>query len=694
MRRRAPRNKISDRRADEAGKYPIKPAGSFLQKPSGVCLICLLFFGLTFWAFAPALQTDFQLFDESAELFLNAHMNSGLGWQNLRWALFSMEYSNWYPLTWISHMLDFKLFGTHAWGHHLTSVLLHAANGVLLFLVLKKMTGAMWRSLIVAALFALHPLRVESVAWISERKDVLCAFFGLLALWTYAHYAGESKIQSPKTKVYYGLTLLFFAFGLMSKSMLVTFPCLLLLLDFWPLERISDFRFPISDLKSLLLEKVPFFVLVVPVSIAVYFAQKEGGQFLLRFPPGFRLETALMDYARYLGKMFWPANFSVLYPYPDHWPAGQLVFAALLILGISILAIALRRQRPYLLVGWFWYLGTLVPVIGLIPLGAQSMSNRYTYIPMIGILLTVVWAVADLSKQWRRQTALMAAFVGLILSLCIWRTRAEIVYWQTSETLWSRAVAVTKNNFMAHYCLGLVLSHTDLDEALAEYQKSVDIYPNYADSQRELGLSLGKAGRYPEAAPHFEKAIQLDPQNSWSYHDLGVAFLKTDRIADAVPPFLKAIEVEPQNAGYKNDLGLVLFSSGHQAEAVSNFLATAQSDPAGFDRFLQAMQFDTNHVLLINNLALSFATNPDPKLRNGKYAVRLATRACEMTGYETNFYVGTLAAAYAEDGRFDEAVSNAQLACSLTSVTNQPELMGKYQALLDLFRSHRPYPYR
>lgn len=319
------------------------------------------------------------------------------------------------------------------------------------------------------------------------------------------------------------------------------------------------------------------------------------------------------------------------------------------------------------------------------------MSNRYTYMPMIGILLLLVWMVDDLSKQWRRRAILMAAIVVVILGVCVARTRGEIVYWKNSETLWSRTVSMTKNNFMAHYCLGLVLSHTFPDEALAEYQKSVDAYPDYADAQRELGLLLSNGRHYSNAIIHLEKAIQLDPQNSWTYHGLGATLSKMGRIGDAVPFFLKAVEVDPQNAPYKDDLAQILFFSGHQADTVSNCLATARSDPAGFARLLDAVQFDTNHIDLINNLALCFATNPDPKLRDGKYAVRLATRSCEMTGFRTNYFVGTLAAAYAEDSRFDEAVSNAQLACSLASAAGQQELLKKYQALLELFRSHQPY---
>ena len=663
----------------------------FFVKPAGIFVICLLFFGLTVWTFFPVLQTDFQHFDDGAIFLDNAHVNTGLSWQNLRWALFSTDYSYSYPLTRISHMLDFELFGRDPCGHHLTNVLIHGANGVLLFLVLKRMTRRLWCSLIVAGLFALHPLRVESVAWISERKDVLSAFFGFLALWTYARYTEEFKAHSNKAKLFYGLTLLFFAFGLMSKSILVTFPCLLLLLDIWPLERWRE-----KDKWNFAIEKVPFFLLVLPVSILTWFATKGEGQFLLHFPVSFRLETALMCYARYLGKMFWPTNFSVLYPYPDSWPFGQLLIATVVILGMSVLAFSLRRQRPYLLVGWLWFLGTLVPVINLIPLGAQTICNRFTYIPMIGILFLVVWAVGDISKQWRQRTAIIVAFVALTMAACIIRTRAEIVYWKNAETLWRRAAAVTTNNFMAHYCLAETLSSTKPDEALVEYQKSVAIFPDYASAQVGLAYALKNDGRVSDAFVHLEKAIELEPQSSRAHDGLtfriGELLLQLNRKNDAIPHLLKAVEIDPHNTRFKDVLGTALLSTDHGTEIVSNFLATVRSDPASFGSFLEAVQFDTNRVGLINNLAWAFATNPDSKLRNGKYATRLATRACEMTDFKANYCVGTLAAAYAEDSRFDDAVSTAQLACSLaTAATNQPDPLKKNQALLELFRSRQPY---
>ena len=675
----------SSRRANDAARHPIKPADSFFHGRAGLFLICLLLFGLTVWVFAPALRTNFQFYDESGEMLTNPHENTGLSWQNLHWALSSLEYSNWYPLTHISHMVDFKMFGKDPWGHHLTNVLLHAANGVLLFLVLRRMSGALWRSLIVAALFAMHPLRVESVAWITERKDVLCAFFGLLALWTYARYSEESKTQGGGSKLFYCLTLLFFAFSLMSKSMLVTFPCLLLLLDFWPLQR---WRW--KSKWSLMMEKVPFFLLVVPVSIAAYVAQQRGGQFMFHFPLGFRLETAVMGYGRYIGKMLWPANFSVLYPYPDFWPTGQLLCAAALILGMSVLAIVLLRHRPYLLIGWLWYLGTLVPVIGLLPLGAQSMSNRYSYIPMIGILVLLVWAVDDLPKRWRQRMVLIATVVAFTMVMCVSRTRAEIVYWKDGETLWSRAIAVTGNNFMAHYCLANTLPPTKADKEVVELQKSVALYPDFYEAQLVLGKLFLVNSHYSEAIGPLEKAIQLNPQNGWAYHDLGVTLYQLNRTSDAVPPLLKAVEKDPQNSGYKNDLSGAL-SNKSDSGAISNFLATVRSDPAGFGNFFEAMKFDTNHAGFINNLAWSFATFPDPKLRNGKFAVRMATRTCEMTGFKSHNEILALAAAYAEDSRFDDAISTAQLACSLASAAGQPELSNGDLALLELFRSHQAY---
>ena len=679
---------------DMVGKRSTKPWDSFFQKPAVVFLICVLLFGMTVWTFAPALQCDFQRFDDEPIFLLNSHVNTGLNWENLRWALFSTDYAYSYPLTRISHMLDFEMYGAHPWGHHLTNVLLHAANAVLLFLVLKRMTGAPWRSLIVALLFALHPLRVESVAWVSERKDVLSTFFCLLALWMYARYAEESKVRSPRSKAFYGWTLLFFAFGLLSKSMMVTFPFLLLLLDYWPLKRMANAEFANSEYKRPAGRKNPLLPARRAGELRHLFCRKVGGGtvYCCIFPGPCGWKRRVMGYGRYIGLMFWPVKLSAIYPYPDHWPAGQLVCAAALFLGMSALAIIWHRQRPYLLVGWLWFVGMLVPVIGLITIGGESICTRFTYIPMMGALVLLVWGIEDLTKRWRQRAAIVTLLVVLAAVACVTRTRAEIGYWKDGVTLYKRAIAVTTNNFMAHYCLATILSGVDPEEEMAEYQKSVDVYPDYENAQRELGVMLLKYKRYPEAAGHFEKAIQLNPQDGWAYHDLGLAFLKLGQVADSIPMFLKAAEVDPPNVSHINALDLIFHPGDNDTAIISNLLAAARSDPAGFKVFLDEMQFDTNHIFLINNLALSFAICSDRALRNGEYAVRLATRACEMTGFRTNFCVATLAAADAEDSRFDEAISNAELACSLTSGGDQPELLKQYQALLKLVQSHQSYP--
>jgi len=705
MSKKLTRKVCSDRQAGDAAQPPVKPAESFFHKPAGVFLICILLYGLTVWTFSPALKTGFHRFDDDVIFLRNSHVNTGLSLQNVRWALFSTDYSYSYPLPRISHMLDFTLYGAEPWGHHLTNVLIHAANGVLLFLVLRRMTGALWRSLIVALLFALHPLRVESVVWVSERKDVMSTCFGLFALLAYARYAREPGARSKEPEAipnrstfsflhapFYWLSLLFFAFALMSKSMLVTFPCLLLVLDYWPLRRVTGDQWQVAGILRLVLEKIPFFVLVGLVSVATWFASRAGGgTFIMHLPWPMRLETAVMGYSRYLALMFWPAQLSAFYPYPAYWPTGQWLGATVLFLGMSALAFVWRRQRPWLLTGWLWYVGTLAPVIGLIPLGGESICTRFTYIPMMGALLLFVWGIDELTRSWRRRAAVITALVALAAALCVIRTRAETAYWKDSVTLYNHAIAVTTNNFMAHYCLACVLSQTDPEQTLVEYQKSVDIYPDYATAQRELGVCLCQSGRFAEAIGHFERAIQLEPQNGWAYHNLALALVKTGRAGEAVPLVLKAIETDPQNASSKDELGAVMFSLGHPTETVDSFLATARSDPAGFARFLDAMQFDTNQVALVSNLAWAFATNPDPQLRSGEYAVRLAKRVCEMTGFQTNKCVGILAVAYAEDSKFDLAITNAQLACSLTSAAGQTEQLKEYQMLLEMFRAHKAY---
>lgn len=663
----------------------LKRLQNFARTRTGTGVLCFGLFILIVWAFSPALRCGFQFYDEADDLLTNPHINGGLSLSNCLWALFHSDKSNWYPLTRFSQMVDFNMFGMNPWGHHLTNLLFHAASGVVLFLVLRRMTGALWRSYVVAALFALHPLRVQSVVWISERKDVLSVFFGLLALWSYVSYVRAAADSTRRAGWFYGLTLLFFTFSLMSKAMLVTFPFLLLLLDYWPLERWRS-----KDVRALVIEKTPFFLLIIPVSLIAYFAEKSGGSFILALPLGLRLETAFIGYARYLGKMFWPANLCVYYPYPNSWPVWEIVFAAMLVSGASLLAYVRRSRQPYLFTGWFWFLGTLVPVIGIIQEGAQSMADRYTYFPMIGIVLLVVWLMAGQPKR-RWHAAVLAVIAMLAVIACIWRTRAEIVYWKDSATLWRRAIAVTTNNYMAHECLGNILWQTDPRQAAAQFQAAVDINPSRFESQLALGAVLMNEDFYSNAIPHYEIAAQLRPLIPWPHNGLASCRIHLGRFGEAVAPLLKAVELDPHNAGYRDGLAWLLFSSGHENETVSNFLETARLDPHGFNQFVVAVENDTNQVALINNIAWKFATDGDAKLRDGAIAVRLARRACEMTQYQTTACLETLAAAYAEDSRFDDAVFMAQRAVAVARQKGEARLVKKNQELLEMFKAHQAY---
>lgn len=502
--------------------------------------LCVLLFGIVFGAFLLTVNCGFQFYDEADDLIKNPHVNSGLSPANFIWAFSSFEKSNWYPLTWISQMIDFDLFEQEAGAHHFTNIIFHAGNAVLLFLVLHRMTGAAWRSFVAAGLFALHPLRVESVAWISERKDVLSVFFGLLALWNYVRFVEESK-TGGRTKFYYGLSLAFFACSLMSKAMLVTFPFVLLLLDYWPLRR---------DKKTsvLAVEKIPFFLLILPISIVAYLAEKSGGSLnLVSVPMDLRIENAIISYARYLGKMFWPTNYSVYYPYPNSWPAIDVALALLLLVAVSIFGFARRQGQPYLIVGWLWFLGTLVPVIGFVQEGAQSMANRYTYFPAIGLTVALVWFAADLIKVRRA----VAVFAASLMIFCSYRTVAEIGYWKDSATLWSRAVAVTENNWMAHECLGIVLAQNNPAAAVEQFRQSVALNPGRFESQLDLAGVLIQLGQLDEAIEHFQDAAKIQPQNSWLYNGIAMCRIQQGRKDDAIAALQKAIELDPKNGAYK-----------------------------------------------------------------------------------------------------------------------------------------------
>lgn len=554
---------------------------NFFETPGGIVLLCLGLLILTVGIFAPTVNGDFIQFDDGEYITQNAHVNTGFTWQNIAWSLRSLEDCNWHPLTWWSHMMDCYFYGLNPAGHHLTNVLIHGLNAVFVFLMLRTLTGACWRSLIVALLFGLHPLRVESVAWICERKDVLCGMFSLLTFWAYAKYTGLRKAGIPKYKIFYGLTLASFSFALMSKPMAVTVPCVLLLLDYWPLERWKN----VSTWK-LTVEKTPFFLLTAVVSVTTYMAQKRGGVMseagVLSF--GQRFVNAPISYARYLGKIFWPEHLCALYPYSDHWPPVDGFLSGFLLLAISVFAFKQRRQRPYLLTGWLWFLGTLVPVIGFfVQAGPQSMADRYSYLPSVGISMAVVWSIYELTKGWKFQAAISGVAVCAVLAVYIPLTEIQIRYWKNGVTVWKHAIDLTQNNFAAHMRYGeALLSARRFDDALAEFQEAVHLKPDDSAANWLLANQLCDHGRFAEAFLHYEQSLETAPDAYIVQHDFGKALFVKGRLDDAIVHLGKSVEIAPDHSGSQNDFGIALLDKGELDKAVVHLQKAVEISPTNY----------------------------------------------------------------------------------------------------------------
>jgi protein O-mannosyl-transferase len=596
-----------------------------LSKKRLVALICLVLALGTIALYSPIVRHDFLNYDDDAYITQNPHVTSGLSWAGIRWAFTSGYAANWHPLTWISHMLDCQFFGLNPAGHHLVNVLFHAANTVLLFILLNYLTRASWRSAFVAALFAWHPLHVESVAWASERKDVLSAFFWMLTLLCYARSAlkkmedggsetkvaqsvpAPSSILHSQSSPFYWLALLFFACGLMSKPMVVTLPFVLLLIDVWPLQ-----RFNTSTLQRLILEKIPFFALSLIGSVVTYLAQKTGGAVTCE-PFSFRISNALWAYERYLSKVFWPSNLAIVYPFPEHGLMLLAIQSGIVLILCSILMILLSRRRPYLLVGWFWFLGMLVPVIGIVQVGAASMADRYTYLPAIGLFVVVTWGFADLVQSPRGKPILAVAAIAVLAAGVVF-TSIQITYWRNSITLFRHALAVTTDNFVACSCLGQALDAAgDEKDAVVDGDEAVRINPDYPAGQFFLAQALWKSGKQSQALAHidaatqasshdsnfqyilgkfllehgktdegiarFEAALELDPAFAEAHNAVGKAFLQQGAMQKAADELLRAVKLEPDNAQFHYDLGTVLLNESKMLPATVEFFEAVQRQP-------------------------------------------------------------------------------------------------------------------
>ena len=654
-------------------------------------LLAVLLALLTIAIYWPATQCGFVNYDDDMYVTDNAHVISGVTWESLKWACLNPVSANWHPLTILSHMLDCQIFGLQPAGHHLTNVLFHALNAALVFVLLQNMTGARWRSLFVAALFAVHPLRVESVAWVSERKDVLSGCFGLLSLIAYARYARgrvqKSETRNPKSEcaaraavpgsafdvgcsmfdfrapssIFYLLSLCFFALGLLSKPMLVTWPFVMLLLDYWPLRRMqnaeatdtqhaSRFTFHVSrfTLLSLLVEKIPFFALAALASVMTFVVQQHGGAMkgAEKLPLVERTGNALISGCRYLGKLFWPSDLVVFYWHPGQWPIGKVLLAGGLILGLSVLLWVQRRRFPVLLVGWLWFVGTLVPVIGLVQVGQQAMADRYTYIPSLGVLIFAIWGAYEIARRWQHQVMALSVAGGAAIVLSAALTRQQIGHWTDSEALFRHALEVTENNYVAHKFLGDALDKRgQIDGAISQYQQSLRLKPDDALVCNNLGVALDKKGQTEDAIRQYREVIRLEPDRPFPHYNLGNALLKKGQMDKAITQYQEAIRLKPDYADAHNNLGNALNNKGQLDAAI--------------EQYQQAIRLKPNYAIAHNNLGAAFGRKGRTNEAISQY--QEATRLNPQDALAHN----NLGVALDNMGRTDEAISQFQEAVHL-----------------------------
>jgi tetratricopeptide (TPR) repeat protein len=593
-----------------------------MHKKKHFYIICLLLVVVTLAVYWQVQDNDFVHYDDGVYVTENTHVHKGVTFDGLTWAFTSSHASNWHPLTWISHMIDCQLYGLNPRGHHLTSLLFHVANTLLLLLILVRMTGALWQSSFVAALFALHPLHVESVAWVAERKDVLSTFFMMLTVWAYILYVKKREVRR------YLLVVLFFVLGLMSKPMLVTLPFILLMLDFWPLGRlchIHETRNVVTDQHTderlgifrLLWEKVPFFALTVVSSIVTFIVQERGGAMKVLNPYSLqtRIINAFVAYIEYIVNMIWPVELAVLYPHPGNsLPLWKGVVAGLALVLITILVIRKAREIPYLAVGWLWYVVTLIPVIGIVQVGSQAMADRYTYITLIGLFVIIAWGANDLLSKWLHREKSFGTLAAIILPILIVLTWKQVQYWENSFTLFKHAIKHTSNNFFMYNNLGkayydsgkyeeaiekfkqtieinpddtmaysnLGVAYNDsgkYEEAIEACKKAIWINPDYAKAHFNLAVAYGESGKYKKAIEACKKAIMIDPDYAMAYSNLGVAYGVLGMYKQAIEKFKQAIEINPDDAMAHSNLGYAYLNSSMHKEAIEAYKQAIEIDP-------------------------------------------------------------------------------------------------------------------
>ena len=638
-------------------------------------LIALLLAFATLVVFLPVGWFNFLNYDDTDYVTNNAFVKHGFTGSGLHEAFTTFHASNWHPLTWLSHMTDCALFGLNPGAHHFVNVLFHTANVVLLFLLLLRLTDKLWPAALIAALFAWHPLHVESVAWISERKDVLSTFFALLTLLVYAKYVRAIQTQNAAAKNFYAVSLIFFALGLLAKPMLVTLPFLLLLLDFWPLKRfpLSAFRFP------LLLEKLPFFALTAASCLVTFIAQKNGEAVvsLAKVSLYYRLENAPVAVVKYLINFFWPYHLSPIYPMSGKFPALEVALAVSALALISLAAWRWRNSRPYFLVGWLWFLGTLVPVIGLVQVGGAAMADRYTYLPSIGFFIALIFLARDWAAEFQVPKTVVAIGVGAALAACIFATEFQLQFWRDSETLFRRAIAVTRNNDIALINLGVALdAQYRFAEAVVVYQQAEKIEPDRYQLHNNLGNILSRLGRHAESLAEYREAVRLRPTSPVLHNALGSQFAALGQWAAALDEFAVAEKLDSHYAQPHAETAQVFFQQNRDAEAVDELRAALRLEPDNFQ-----ILATTAHYL---------AANENAAARDGQAALVLASKANLLAGGNQPMVFDVLGMACAEVGDFTNAQTCVENALTLATAARMKNLE-PLQKRLELYQNHQPW---
>jgi tetratricopeptide (TPR) repeat protein len=656
--------------------------------------ICLALMLITTAVFYQVCTYDFVNYDDPVYIYENPNIQAGITPKAIKWAFTTGSLANWYPLTRLSHMLDWQLFGPKAGGHHLTNLIFHIANTLLLFIVLKQMTHRIWPSAFVAALFALHPLHVESVAWVSERKDVLSTFFWMLTMWAYVRFVNRPKIAS------YLLVVVFFALGLMSKPMLVTLPFVLLLLDYWPLDRLGPRRGKADSkysLPYLLVEKAPLFAMTLASCIVTFTVQKKGGAMEWEnYGLPVRLANAFISYMQYIIKMIWPARLAFFYPHPNqNVSILYAVISAVFLLVVTILIFRFAKNHRYLLTGWLWYLGTLVPVIGLIQVGAQAIAYRYTYITLTGLFIIIAWGLPDLLAKWRYKKITLTWSALLIISASSICAHFQLRYWQNSLTLFQHDLDVTRDNYVAHFCVaGPLRKQGKLNETIYHCSEAIRIKPKYTKALNCLGIALCEAGRIDEAIPYYKKAIEIDPHfdnaninlalalaakgdSAATHISTGYALALRGKLDEATVHLTEALWLDPNSAQAHYYLGQVLVQRGKIGEAITHFE--------------KALRLKPDWIEPMNNLAWLLAASKEATICKPDKAIRLARRACELTNYKEPVLLDTLAVAYAAAGDFSKAIETAEKALELCQSSEQETLKKEIESRLALYKAGKPY---